>query len=240
MWYKVKRIMVWDKQVRPAWWTPDASRTLLYLPLESNATDYSWNSITTTPSNVTYWTLWWVTCAIANWSSSIITFNEILSSWLTEWTVSAFLYADFTRWSSDEYKNILYYRVTNLWMVWIDARYTDNKQKLNSYVANRWEYYITSNLSYKWHHILMTFDNSSVKYYWDWNKIWDYTSSTSSVWWYWQWTWWNTRQIFRWNPNTSNNYWKWWCREMIFEKKMWSDDDITTYYNYMKTKLWIN
>lgn len=42
MWYKVKRIMVWDKQVRPAVPVP-TSWLLWYRPLQSDLKDASWN-----------------------------------------------------------------------------------------------------------------------------------------------------------------------------------------------------
>ena len=241
MWYKVNKIRVGTQQVRPSWWTP-WSNTLFYLPLESDTTDHSWRNIATNPSNITYWTLWGVNCAIANGSSSIITFNEILSSWLTEWTVSVLLYKNYEDTSSDDYKNILYYRVTNMWFVWIDSEYNWwwlNYRRIWWYVANRWNAYITSNLSYRWHHLLFTFNNSVAKYYIDGNKISEEASSTSRVWWYWEWTWWNTRSIFKWNPS-ANSYWKWWAREIIFEKKMWSESDIVKYFNKIKSQYWIS
>ena len=68
MWYKVNKIRVGTQQVRPSWWTP-WSNTLFYLPLESDTTDHSWRNIATNPSNITYWTLWGVNCAIANGST---------------------------------------------------------------------------------------------------------------------------------------------------------------------------
>jgi len=234
---KIKRILVrpnWvEEQVYPRSWKPDSSRTLLYLPLESDATDYSWNSVSTTPSNITYWTLWWVNCAIANWSSSIITFGEILTSWLTEWTVSAFCYADID--SVTNYRNVIYYRVTNLWWVWLDVRYTPS-QRMCGYVGSRLDYSITSGMYKSWHHFLMTFNNSTMKIFVDWEKVVDWASVTSAVWWS-PWTSWNTRYLLKWNPATTDNYWKWWAREILFEKIMWSDDDVSNYYKWIKNKL---
>lgn len=69
-------------------WTPDASRTLLYLPLESNVTDYSGNNRSTSPSNISYWTLWWIQTAYnSSWNWYIFanrTPNNYWKWWIRE------------------------------------------------------------------------------------------------------------------------------------------------------------
>lgn len=49
---QVSKVFVWDTQVRPSWWQPWAD-TILYLPLEDDLLDHSWNNISITDVNVT-------------------------------------------------------------------------------------------------------------------------------------------------------------------------------------------
>ena len=63
---QVSKVFVWDTQVRPTWWggwQPWAN-TLLYLPLNTTYTytDQSGNQVSTTNTNVAFWTYQWVDC----------------------------------------------------------------------------------------------------------------------------------------------------------------------------------
>ena len=241
MWYKLKRILIYpdgvtEKQVYPKYeWKPDASRTLLYLPLESNATDYSWNSISTTPSNVTYASLGWVMCANANGSSSKIQLSNIsfLPSDATGWTISFLIYwTSRTVWST--YRKALefassnayiwaYYNTWNngIWCNWFnnDGYITDSDATLNS-----------------WHLITFTFDSTNCYAYFDGVfKFWWSRYSSNPIWW-------KTPDV-TWfyifcNRGWNTNRWSWWGRELIIEKVKRSAEDVSKYYQRIKAKLW--
>ena len=231
MWYKVKRIMVGDKQVRPSYeWTPDASRTLLYLPLESNATDYSWNSRSTSPSNITYANLWWVMCANANGSSSKIsvTPTTFLSSSDTQGTMSMLVYGSSR--SSTARQAIEFASSTS----WVILRYQTND---NRTLIGWFDWFRPNPSVNNWHHIVLTFDSSYCycyidgEYYWTTNRSIDDTP----IWWRSpDVTWFNVFANRSWNTNR----WSWWGRELIFENIKWSAEDVSKYYQRIKAKLW--
>ena len=211
-------------------WTPDASRTLLYLPLESNATDQSWNSRSTSPSNITYANLWWIMCANGNGSSSKIQVTPTdIVVWSTEWTVSMLVY--YTWWSSEYRIAMNFNRYGSYWLgVWVYS----------------WTYTIWGNASTptlpsvttnSWVHISYTVDSSWTIFYINWTKVWYGTKNTSSV----RWNWsndsnWN--QYLFCSRGWDNNYWKWWIREVIIEKRKRSAEDVSKYYQRIKAKLW--
>jgi len=233
MWYKIKRIMIWDKQVRPYRYNP-WSNTLLYLPLEKDSLDYSGNNISTTPSNITYASLWWVMCANANGSSSKIELSEFFTSWITAGTISFFRYFTWTQFSW-AYYNLFYFR-TQYCFTWADIR--ENGSKFDAYIVNgSWDTTLTSNYSNIWKNLILTFWDGKLNAFIDWVKVkTDITCNNNR----WPQSWWDTRYVFRWSPVSPGNRWKWWARELLLEKRKRTDDECVNYYNNMKSQLWIS
>lgn len=244
-WYKIKRVLIrpngTEKQVYPAVYKrePDASRTLLYLPLESDATDMSWNSRTTSASGVTYTTVGWVQSAhvgttgwivvtpkwfITNTDPKTISFlyyvtQQISSSrrYLLEWAVQ-----------SKTYQNIIILENTSYW----------NCSATNTLTSTSWSVVANS-----WQHVVITQNNNpndatGYKIYI--NGVLNNTAS------------WNATPRWSWSSSSQNlqavlcwrgwvNYWEnfnWNAREIIFENVEWSADDASNYYNRIKAKLW--
>lgn len=96
MWYKIQKIYVGDKQVRPAGWTPWAN-TIAYYPFSSNAIDATWQTtlsnpwtqdwlgrIFSTKSSLSYsWTIQYINAWVkvnsypTSWQSFFCTINNI-------------------------------------------------------------------------------------------------------------------------------------------------------------------
>ena len=224
MWYKVKRIMVWqnwvEKQVRPYKYNPNEN-TKFYLPLKSDILDYSWNSVSTS---------WWWTITYQNpWAL----FTWALSIWYTQ-TLSNFTVVGYYKApNTSTAVNIISqaYIVSGNYNWW-DMSYNSSQnntfrieflkpattQVLQQFVYNVW--------STSWHNIIVTVENSSnLKVYIDWvEKI------TGSVSWY--------------NPY-SINYAIWansksiYASEVILENKVRTATEITNYYNLTKSNYWL-
>lgn len=224
-------VYIWSDQY--PWWEPDASRTLLYLPLESNATDYSWNSRSTSSTNVSFATVWGLASASipSNWYITIP--DNMVSYSITAGTISCLLYVTTTssssrRWIISMLKN---------WVSWANIIFKENTSNIETLTMWTWTAIQITSSSYsanQWFHLVWTSDSSSTDLYVNWVKV-----AT------WAWT---TRP--RWTKtNTTNdayrignsNTWSQWLagsmREMILEQKKWSAEDVSNYYNRIKAKL---
>lgn len=219
-------------------WEPDASRTLLYLPLESNTNDYSWNNRTCTPTSVTYTTVGGVVSAHVdnNWWILLQPDNFITKTTSTWATLSALVYVTSQTSSARRY-------------IWEWAK--QNNAQFFSLINNNVSYYtiwwgnavqVSSNswtvIANKRNHILYTVDSTAQKLYINW---------TLAI--TWSWT-----SYPRWNPSAVNDQWQyvlcsrfwpnnsqslnWNAREIIWENIVWSSDDVTKYYQRIKAKLW--
>jgi hypothetical protein len=228
---------LWEHELKNAYigevWTPDASRTLLYLPLESNATDYSWNSRSTSPSNISYWTLWWINTAYnSSWNGKIQVTPTDIVVWSTEWTVSMLVYYT---WALSEYRMAMNFNRYNSYWLWIWL------------YNSKWTFWTNSNdasfapasplSTNNWYHVLYTVDSNGAIAYINWSQVAFWTKTTSSI----RWDWsndnpWN--QMLFCSRGWNNNYWKWWIREVIIEKRKRSAEDVSNYYQRIKAKLW--
>ena len=203
------------------WWKPSAN-TLLYMPMETNLTDMSWNWRTASWSNISFTTLWWISCASWNGSNSKVSITPL---WFcdynndTYWTVSMLIYlrSISTSWV---YTKALEFAVQNktLFMFWWSQ-------------INWW--------LNQWLHVVRTWNKNTweVKYYINWEyKEW-FNDSYSP-----RWKWTNSYEQWQYlfsSRGWNNNRMNWWMRELIIENKLRSDADITKYCNRIKNKLWI-
>ena len=235
MWYKVKRIMVWDKQVRPAGWTPDASRTLLYLPLESNATDYSGNNRTTSATSVTYTTVGWVQSAHV-WTTwwIIVSPNDFISHSLNYKTNSVLVYV--TSATSSSRRVIFECAKQNYYHFWwMLSENSTNIQFWSNWCGSNTVSWTVAN---SWLHLVQTIWDGYIKFYINWTLVDTQTYST----WY---AWWNRSNSIEQNMTifndrgwVSDSRWlQWNARELIFENILWSAEDVSKYYNRIKGKL---
>ena len=219
-------------------WTPDASRTLLYLPLESDTNDYSGNSRTCTPTSVTFTTVGWVKSAHV-WTTGWIALPDFINkNTSSAATLSILLYVTSQTTSSRRYfweyavsnssqfywlinSNVSYYTI---WGVWTST---------SSISSDSWT--VEAN---KWNNIVYTADSTEQCLYINWEKIATWTGTSYP----------------RWNPSTIVEQWKyllcprqwvsnwtslnWNAREIIWENKKWTPTQVSNYYNQIKQQLW--
>jgi hypothetical protein len=226
----------------PRKWKPWAN-TLLYLPLESDIVDQSWQAITrvfssswisyTTVGGVTSlhtWTTWWLKLTTPY---PLIWKNET-----NPVTVSVLVYVTsqqtsdrrviIDRWATNG--NRIFF-VLEWWTT--NIRYDVDYNGVWKEVSPRWT--ITAN---QWMHLVLVSTTASIKGYKNGELVWQITPWRSNPWWYRPYSYDNTQWIFC--TRDVNNYWcslNWNARELIVENKEWTTDDVSSYYNYIKNKL---
>ena len=235
MWYKVKKIYVGDKLIYPMWKVND--NTILYLPLENNATDYSWRSISTTASWISYTTIWWVkACSTGNpW---YITINQDwFFNWKTisEWCVSLLYYLPSqtsARRTIFEFRNKNYYACSLITP-------SNDQSKLTFWYW--WRNLSNISLSFwQWVHLVVTWDSSSITAYVNGNAVASWTTFNSNFW-LWDFTesWWENQTLF-YLKRSSNYPFNWYVREFIVESRKWDAAEVEAYNRYIRQKLWIS
>ena len=238
MWYKVNKRLIGTKQVRPSYeWKPDASRTLLYLPLESDTNDYSWNNRTCTPTSVTFTTVGWVQSAHV-WTTGwiIVTPNGFVNTSLQYCTTSCLVY--WTSAQTSNRRNLLEWKIQNTCSIGMCA--LENSTQLDAYwgVWNNPNTYV-SDMVNKWTHIVMTIGNWVYKLYINWELKQNKTETYNYARWSRPYSYQQSQTVFNSRNWVSASQWlNWNAREIIFENIEWSADDVSKYYQRIKAKLW--
>lgn len=234
---EVKAVYLWTTQVRLAWWQPWAN-TVAYRPYQQDIDEHSGKNYTPTGTNIVYSTLGWVQCANVGASWWVTAVSDILdgSASRTEQTMSFWMYLKaLPNWTS---------------------RYTFEWQKQWLYSC----YFLARSNNvyrYEWVGAGSTIDVSIPS-----SDIWTwvyFTLVNSASWKYmykngvqiWTWTWssrpWGNR------PNdyqqANNNF----CdrggtatggnlglRELIWENRVWTAQEISDYYDQTKWDYWIS
>lgn len=246
MWYKLKKIYIYpdgvtEKQVYPAWWKP-WENTLLYLPLESDVVDKSWQATarTFTTNNISYTTVGWVpSIHLANWWWLCLTSPEPLQSTITNpLTISVLVYITTGQTSKRRvildmalpYKNRLYLAF---------KEDTSNIQFWNQDTDIYWAFtdYINN-----WMHIVITGSVwNPFKMYINWNLVTTWWTNATRPWGYWPNNDWAKQRIFNDRDlyDYTNRSLDWNARELILEETEWTAQDVADYYTRIKSKLWI-
>ena len=170
MWYKVKRIMIWqnwtEKQIYPATWHPWAN-TLLYCPFNNDIIDYSWNSNTITAT----WTgfadiiSWWNKCLKVTDTSWSITWPWTLMAWVWTWdfAVSLWLYPVSctsapilfdNRYEWWQYPWVQMFMAFKNSYFWVSNKLTFLVNATNN--IGHWSSMSASSLVWSWHHLVFT------------------------------------------------------------------------------------
>lgn len=240
MWYKVKKIYQWTNLVRPVW-EPNASRTILYLPLESNATDQSWNNRSTTAIWITYTNKGWVMCATNTWSG-YINLTTSAANYLLPSTWEATVNVRIYRTSNDTSKNrnIFEWEVQNkIWILFQIYNSTYYLRLITTWSTDKWGTFGTTSIAINtWVNLCLRIKNSSAECFINWQYVWVQSSLNNN--------WFGSRQNSseQWcyllaNRTWTNNQLLWAAREFIYENTYWSNENISNYYLQSKTKLWI-
>ena len=219
MWYKVKRIMVWEKQVRPYKFNP-TSNTIAYFPFENDTLDHSGNWVSLSISwSFTKWTLWYVFSSSTSWQG--VTF--------TNWNV-AYMWLWFKINSTSNNTTVLNY--AKRW--YMAYQPTHNDSNLNNKIVNftSSSYAIWGSIAWftyqQWHHLAFLYDGTKLKVAKDW-VLQDFYNGT----WY---NFGNGITIcscgFSWNINTN-------VSDVIVENRAWTADEILNYYKHTKSQYWL-
>lgn len=200
--------------------------------MENDITDYSNYNRTTTSSGVTYttvgwvksahvWTTWWISV----WPERFISASE------SKQTVSFLYYSTNSSTSARRilverrnenvsFNTFINYSSTNFqfWYVWGDYTFP--------FTANSWNV------------ITITWDSSAFKFYKNGSLV--LTISWSSTpWRNWTYTTAKAQNVMCWKEWFS--YWEscnWNMRELIFENKVRTSQEVSDYYTWIKNKLW--
>lgn len=228
----LSEIYVWDKLVRPSGWKPWAN-TLLYLPLESDTKDYSWNWRNVTNSGtITYNTIWWWKWATGGSNGYLtVTPTNFITSSLTGGTISFRFYKSTnTTWTrAMEFaiqNNVHFLFDVQSWPV---MRYyvDDASNRTASILSNAFSLNV-------WSNIVVTLNGATIKMYKNWTLENTITSTTSSPRWIWPSTLQQGQKIFA-NRNGSSTWGSWnYLSNIIIENVVWGDGDVTNYYNQTK------
>lgn len=230
--YKIKKIYVGTEQVRPSLWKPWAN-TLLYLPLENDINDATWNH-TMTLTTTSYGT-------VAKDSSWYYYFNGgYISSESYTWPTQATLCC----WVKRDTK------VENHWEFWLSTHLRNWSPYhylafcFGKYSWTNWAYCIAT-WSWTWHetqtpqatigtweHWCVTYDSTNwgILY-----KNWTQVSTLAASW---------NLATYNWPtcvgwPNISSfygQYFQWYLSKVIYESKSWTADEVADYFEWTKSE----
>lgn len=227
---KVKRIMLWDKQVRPTWYTP-WSNTIAYYKFDWNLNDSSWNSRNLSMSA---WTFSY--SALTSWAKYVQTNKNAYSTEISDLPFSQSAYTvsfrlSYANWIS----NTEWCTVIEMWdssnilrpvLYWAST-------STNTFTVMNTGLSYTPSVSNSWHYYAITLDGSNTKLYVDWVLKW-----TASLPWITASTVYFRLNTPKWVTNTkmtSENK----LSELIFENQTWNLDDVLNYYNQTKSNYWL-
>jgi hypothetical protein len=236
MWYKVNKIRVGTKQVRPE--TIPTSWLLWYRPLQSDLKDASWN-----------WKDW-------SWYSGTGSFG-------TQWN---YKWAYVTRASSSPWKStqhivtpvvrsslpisicvwICYTQMSDSYWLWRGSFTSQNPNA--QYFITQWlrsadnknPYAVVNNVGYKlsssaptantWYFIVITYDWSSLKYYLNGSLTNTLSSSANNIWD------WAFRFWCAWYDGNEHAYWwtTWYIRHCAIYNRVLTDAEVLQFYNNTK------
>jgi len=209
--------------------------------LNGNSTDSSWNGNNGTDTDVSYVAWRFGQCASFNGSSAVIyrdwdspvgiTYDQFataftISCWIDETTqtaLSVFTGMQVQSWTSRR-RNM--YLISNNGLI-----------KINVFdgTANTYNTSLTTSTGI-WYNIILTYDGTTIKIYWDGKLILSQARSLSyysdsQAGWFGIWA---ERQ-----NSTNNNYYAWLVDEVIVENIVWSAEKIKRYYTFSKGRFWI-
>jgi len=236
-------------------WQPWAN-TLVYLPLEWDVDDYSWNwnnwvwkewSSAWTPNYATLstgkvvakmnWT--WGTGSSSNVSITIPSYQtapKTISVWMYKCTTNE---SWFNEQNASAWKYFMW-QLAGDWQNWWAFRLTWN-YSWNPYCWYQcWDWsdsriFAQHNYIWQWQHLVATCDNTNTYYYINWvlkgglNKV---IQSNAD---FFMWT-----APFEYSSSSPEVRFYWYFSEVILEDIGWTATDITNYYNDTKANYWIS
>jgi len=218
-------------------WTPN-DHTLLYLPLESDVVDRSWKSWRTfTTSWLSYTTVGGVHSVHVwtNWWAYLTAPKPIVTPSVSKQTISILTYV--TSQQTSDRRDILEWRVQN--NVWTVLAFEWGTTEIRAFWDSVWDMLSANIIANQRMHIVLTNCSEWKKLYLNWQLVssWAWVSSP-------RWSWAYSYEQSQWILcRRGGDYW-WWlslngnARELIAEDTIWSAEDVSNYYQRIKTKLW--
>lgn len=225
----VKSVHLWSDLVWPVWrpW----ENTQLYLPLESDYSDHSWNWYTTSWSSPSFTTSW-TTKNVAYFNGTYIDLSDFRVTEDTT-TISVFAKSNSTQtWQEIFDANDGSGATTSTTYFWYNWPWNvSNQYWMQHAQPNAW-YWLTYTSWWPfqdvWKHIVVVMTTSWIKIYMNW--VLQGTSSNLS----WKIVWTPNASIW-WRKNWNTNFFRGYLSEFIWENKEWSNDYIIAYYNQIKS-----
>ena len=212
-------------------WLP-WENTVAYYPLNSTTTvnDQSWNNRNLTNHSVSFNTYDGVDCAYFNWSSQYL--DETTINWgLINWNLTISFWCKVTAWALN---SIWYWKPYNWTLVLynnLTSIYCDTSNNNNNTTHTTFS---TSSLNV-WNLITITWTWNTYTVYSNWTLSWSMTTSIPTSW---------NSHFYLWcvgnDVDWLRAYMTWHLSNYIIENKVWTADEISNYYNTLKSKYWIS
>lgn len=217
------------------WWQPGTD-TMGYYPLNSTDTyyDQSWNSrdLSTNYGSVSYWTYHGVDCAYINvWELRTSAFTAINTTTITE---SVWYYQDAA--PNNDNATIMWARNwtqgQSIWPIMANW-WPDSKYGLCAYWddASSTSCSSATTLTSGWHHIVQTYDGTTMTLYVDWVSVVTQSYSIFS---------WGISYLQLSRDSDLDRSIKGCLSEAIFESKCWSSAEVLAYFNNTKSNYGIS
>ena len=244
MWYKLKRIMMRpngvEKQVRPDnRWQPWVN-TILYIPMENDLLDYSWNNISITVNWVSlgttggvsawYWANWEGTARYLQLGNGVASHISDTPFTVSCWTNRSWEYASGVHWTT--------VGMFGMYQSW-PFRWTCVALNPDNWWQSErlWAWWISSyvySLANEWTLMTLVMSSSKSELYKNGNLIW-------SVSWNWNKTFSNFCVWCDWYDSdwTKYRHWRWYLSNFILEDKERTAQEISDYYDQTKSNYWL-
>lgn len=223
MGYRIQKIYVGTHQVRPAGRQPTSS-TLLYLPLENNLND-PYNSITASASSwITFTTQDWVACAYSNDNYAVYLLDIPNDHTSCCWVKTDFDGNWMVYWCEDNIldpipgaSNSGYTFQPTLNASWTYYFYDKSDDYATSTTYTAW-----------WTLVTLTKSWTTVKMYKNSTLIWTWTVAQNFT----------EKRLQLFTRDVTSQRFKWWASNLIVENKVWTDQEISNYYDQTKWNYW--
>lgn len=218
MWNKIQRIYVGTEQVRPYVFKPTAN-TIAYFPLINDQTDKVWSAyvnVTWTKQNV--WFKFTASSSqkltVANVTQKVY-FTSLWGQWNTRATSNDTI-SFFTKdgglrfcWYHTSSSSIGTWGGYNSSSTWIGSNYGSRSVPQNT-----------------WFHLACGWKNWVYRAYINWSLVWSGSGTPKSY----------TGDDM---GLMSNNWCAWTFSDIIYEKELWTDQQVADYYNLTKSNYWL-
>ena len=233
MWYKVNKIYVWDKQVRPK--TIPTNWLLWYRPLQGDLLDASWNwkNGSWYSGTGTFWTASWKTGALitGSMSGSFPKSTQHIVTTLTYWnnpmTLIWWIYVSSYVSSINWWWLICNSKNWSVWFQWILIRSTI----LSNVWQSSWIYQTNTINTGQRYFLAATMTSNTLKVYINWSLVWtqNWTFWWSPIWVFRLWTWMYQSEISWWQWDA-----QWYVRHCAVYNRALTDAEVLEFYNNTK------